>query len=343
MKKYLNTLFVTTQGAWLNKEGEAVVVSVEKEVKLRVPIHTLGGIVCFGAVSCSQFLMNHCAENNVIISYLTENGRFLARVHGPVNGNVLLRREQYRRADDPKASTDIARSFVLAKIANSRTVLQRHIRNHADKSGVEEMEKAVSELETLINQARKVDNLDSLRGVEGMAGNCYFSVFSHLITAQKDDFTFTGRNRRPPVDNVNALLSFIYTLLVHDCTGALEAVGLDPQVGFLHRDRSGRPSLALDMMEEFRAFFADRLVLSLINLKQIQGNDFEKEESGAVKMKDDARKNLLVAYQKRKQEESVHPFIEEAGALGVFFHLQAQLLARYLRGDMDAYPPFIWK
>ncbi len=343
MKKFLNTLFVTTQGAWLNKEGEAVVVTVEKEVKLRVPIHTLGGIVCFGAVSCSQFLMNHCAENNVLISYLTENGRFLARVHGPVNGNVLLRREQYRRADDPKASTDIARSFVLAKIANSRTVLQRHIRNHSDKPGVEEMEKAVMELEKLINQAKKADNLDSLRGVEGMAGNCYFSVFGHLVTAQKEDFPFNGRNRRPPVDNVNALLSFIYTLLVHDCTGALESVGLDPQVGFLHRDRSGRPSLALDMMEEFRAFFADRLALSLINMKQIQGNDFEKEESGAVKMKDDARKNLLVAYQKRKQEESVHPFIEETGTLGVFFHLQAQLLARHLRGDMDAYPPFIWK
>lgn len=343
MKKYLNTLFVTTQGAWLNKEGESVVVSVEKEIKLRVPIHTLGGIVCFGAVSCSQFLMNHCAENNVAISYLTENGRFLARVHGPVNGNVLLRREQYRRADDPRASTGIARSFVLAKIANSRTVLQRHIRNHPNKPGTEDLGNAVLEIEKLLNQAKKADNLDSLRGVEGMAGNCYFSVFDHLITAQKEDFSFSGRNRRPPIDNVNALLSFIYTLLVHDCTGALEAIGLDPQVGFLHRDRSGRPSLALDMMEEFRAFFADRLALSLINLKQIQGNDFEKEESGAVKMKDDARKNLLVAYQKRKQEESVHPFVEETGTLGVFFHLQAQLLARYLRGDMDAYPPFIWK
>jgi len=343
LKKFLNTLFVTTQGAWLNKEGEAVVVSVEKEVKLRIPIHTLGGIVCFGNVACSQYLMNHCAENNVLISYLSENGRFLARVHGPVNGNVLLRREQYRRADNPKSSTEIARCFVLAKIANSRTVLQRHIRNHSDKVGNEHAETAVRDLETLLGQARKADNLDGLRGVEGMAGNCYFSVFDHLITAQKTEFPFAGRNRRPPTDNVNALLSFIYTLLVHDCTGALEAVGLDPQVGFLHRDRSGRPSLALDLMEEFRAFFADRLVLSLINLKQLQTSDFEKEATGAVIMKDDGRKNLLIAYQKRKQEESVHPFIEEAGSLGVFFHLQAQLLARFLRGDMDAYPPFIWK
>ena len=343
MKKYLNTLFVTTQGAYLNKEGEAVLVNVEKEMKLRVPVHTLGGIVCFGNVMCSPYLLNHCAENNVLVSFLSENGKFLARVQGPVSGNVLLRREQYRRAEDTAKSASIAASFVAAKIANSKTVLQRAMRDHSEKDGIENLDPAVQRMEHMLQKAKAEKDLEVLRGLEGDAGHTYFNVFGHLITNQKEGFPFSGRNRRPPKDNVNALLSFVYTLLAHDCTSALETVGLDPQVGFLHRDRPGRPSLALDMMEEFRAFFADRLVLSLINLRQVQPNGFKTSESGAVEMTDETRKELLVAYQKRKTEEMIHPFIEESAALGLFFHIQAQLLARHLRGDLDAYPPCIWK
>ncbi|MEI6972614.1 MAG: type I-C CRISPR-associated endonuclease Cas1c [bacterium] len=343
MKKYLNTLFVTTQGAYLNKEGEAVVVAVEREVRLRVPIHTLGGIVCFGNVMCSPFLMHHCAENNVLVSFLSENGRFLARVQGPVNGNVLLRRQQYRCADDRTASARIARAVVIGKAANARTVLQRATRDHEDKDGIDGVESAVNRLGALIRLLEDEQDLDAIRGREGDISRVYFSVFDRLITAQKDAFFFTERNRRPPLDNINALLSFIYTLLANDCVGALEAVGLDPQVGFLHRDRPGRPSLALDLMEEFRPFFADRLVLSLVNLKQVQAAGFKKTESGAVEMTDDTRKAVLTAYQKRKQEEMIHPFVEESAALGVFFHLQAQLLARHVRGDLDGYPPVIWK
>ncbi len=343
MKKYLNTLFVTTQGAYLNKEGESVVVSVDREIRLRVPVHALSGIVCFGNVLCSPFLMRHCADHQVLISFLSENGRFLARVQGAVAGNVLLRRKQYRMADDPQACVRIAKAMLLAKAANARTVLQRAARDHADKSGMSAVETAATRIGMLMRRIRSEEDLDALRGREGDTSRVYFGVFDHLLTSQKETFFFRERNRRPPLDNMNALLSFIYTLLVHDCAGALEAVGLDPQVGFLHRDRPGRPSLALDLMEEFRPFFADRLALSLVNLRQIQGNGFRKTESGAVEMDDDTRKTLLTAYQKRKTEEMIHPFIGETAALGIFFHLQAQLLARHIRGDLDGYPPVVWK
>ncbi len=345
MKKFLNTLYVTTQGAYLNKEGEAVVVSVEKEVKLRVPVHTLGGIVCFGSVLLSPFLMRHCAENNVGISFLSENGRFLARVQGPTSGNVLLRRRQYKATDDPAICNAIVRSLLLAKFANSRAVLQRAIRDHGENAGVESLQVAVKRPGWLIRSLKEHPDrdLEALRGMEGEAANTYFGAFDHLITAQKEDFFFTTRSRRPPLDNANALLSFVYTLLVHDCRCALETVGLDPQVGFLHRERPGRPSLALDLMEEFRSFFADRLVLSLVNLKQVQAKGFRQTESKAVEMTDDTRKELLVAYQKRKQDELAHPFLGESAPLGIILHLQAQLLARYLRGDLDGYPAFVWK
>ena len=343
MKKYLNTLFVTTQGAYLAKEGETIVVKVEKEIRLRLPVHTIGGIVCFGNVSCSPFLMGFCGENGVGISFLTEHGRFLARVQGPVSGNVLLRREQYRKADDQQASADIARAVLTGKIANSRTVLQRALRDHADKLDADQVGFAVKRLNNYLEQLNQNLPLDELRGCEGDAAHIYFSVFDHLIVAQKEAFSFQERNRRPPLDNVNALLSFIYTLLVHDVRSALETVGLDPAVGFLHRDRPGRPGLALDMMEEFRSFLADRLTLSLINLRQVQGKGFNRSDSGAVLMTDDTRKTVLVAYQERKQEEMVHPFLEEKVTIGTLFHIQALLMARYLRGDLDGYPPFIWK
>lgn len=343
MKKHLNTLFVTTQGAYLAKEREAVLVRVDNETKLRLPIHTLGGIVCFGNVGCSPYLMAHCAENDVGLSFLSEYGRFLARVQGPVSGNVLLRRRQYRLADDIEASAQIAYFFLTGKLANCRTVLQRAKRDHGDKIDKESIEKASRHIGHAIKNIDPEMPLDVLRGIEGDAAKQYFSVFDHLITSQKTDFSFTGRNRRPPLDKVNCLLSFVYTILLHDVRSALEAVGLDPQVGFLHRDRPGRPSLALDLMEEFRPFFADRLVLSMINLSKVQKKGFEKSHTGAVLMKEDTRKGLLVAYQQRKQKELTHPFLGEKMTIGLLFHLQALLFARYLRNDLDGYPAFIWR
>ena len=343
MKKFLNTLFVTTQGAYLSKEGESVVVSVEQEVKLRIPVHTLGGIVCFGNVLCSPFLLGHCAQNRVGVSFLSQYGRFLARVQGPVSGNVLLRREQYRWADDPTHTLAIAQTVVTAKIANTRTTLQRALRDRPEQSGARDLSAAVLRLGRMLGEIKQCRDVDEVRGKEGDAGRIYFGIFDHLVTSQKEAFRFTERSRRPPLDNLNALLSFTYMLLAHDMVGALETVGLDPQVGFLHRDRSGRPSLALDLMEEFRPFFADRLVLSLVNLKQVQAKGFKRTESGAVEMTDDTRKALLVAYQKRKQEKIKHPFLDETMPIGLLFHAQAMLLARRLRGDLDAYPPFIWK
>ena len=343
MKKHLNTLFVTTQGAYLAKEGESVIVRVEKQTRLRVPVHTLGGIVCFGNVGCSPFLMGFCAEKDVSISFLTEYGRFMARVQGPVSGNVLLRREQYRRADDMGASAEVAKAILTGKLVNCRTVLRRVLRDHADKINANEVEEAAQRMKSALGRFQTDLSLDTLRGIEGDAAHSYFRVFDHLITSQKNEFTFQGRNRRPPLDRVNCLLSFLYTLVLHDVRSALESVGLDPAVGFLHRDRPGRPGLALDMMEEFRPFLADRLTLSLINLIQVQKKGFKESETGAVLMDDETRKTVLVAYQKRKQDEIVHPFIGEKMSIGLLFHMQALLLARHLRGDLEGYPPFIWK
>ena len=343
MKQLLNTLYVTTQGAYLAKEGETVAVRVEQETKLRVPIHTLSAIVCFGQVSCSPFLMGMCGETGVALAFLTENGQFLARVQGPVSGNVLLRREQYRWADLAERTADVARSVVIAKVANCRTVLQRALRDRTDETGTEELERAVKRLGRLMEDVAKAGDVDAIRGHEGDAARVYFGVFDRLITASKEDFYFRGRNRRPPLDNVNALLSFSYTLLTHDITAALEGVGLDPAVGYLHRDRPGRPSLGLDLLEELRPVIADRLVLSLINRRQVRATGFRRTESGGVVMDDATRKELLVAYQSRKQEEIQHPFLGEKVAFGLVPHLQAMLLARSIRGDLDGYPSFLWK
>jgi len=343
MKQLLNTLFVTTQGSYLSKEGDTVLVSQQQEVKLRVPIHNLGSIVCFGNVLCSPFLLGLCGERNVTLSFLTENGRFLARVHGPVSGNVLLRREQYRRADDPATSAEIARSVVTAKIANSRIVLQRAMRDGPELADSTPMKQAIEDMQQYIKTLAEQATVDQIRGVEGHAAATYFGVFDHLISANKEHFFFKERSRRPPLDNMNALLSFLYTLLVHDVQSALEGVGLDPAVGFLHRDRPGRPGLALDLMEELRAYLADRLALSLVNRQQIKPDGFLKTESGAVIMDDETRKTVLVAWQKRKQEEITHLFLQEKISVGLLAHVQAQLLARYLRGDLDGYPPFLWR
>jgi len=287
--------------------------------------------------------MGFCAENGVGISFLSERGRFLARVQGPVSGNVLLRREQYRQADDQEFSVTMARALLTGKIANCRTVLQRALRDHEQKLDANQVGHAVKRLSQHLRLLNQEQSLNALRGIEGDAAHIYFSVFDHLIIAQKEAFYFRERNRRPPLDNVNCLLSFLYTLLVHDMRSALESVGLDPAVGFLHRDRPGRPGLALDIMEEFRPFLADRLALSLINLRQVQKKGFKRSDPGAVLMNDDTRKTVLVAYQERKKEEIRHPFLNEKVMIGLLFHTQALLLARYLRGDLDGYPPFIWE
>lgn len=343
MKRLLNTLYVTTQGAYLAREGETALVRVDGETKLQVPIHTLGTIVCFGQVSVSPPLMGLCSERGVAISFLSMNGRFLARVEGPVSGNVLLRREQYRKADDLDISSDIARAMVVAKIANCRTVLQRAARDRPGKEYEQPLSEAVEQLAQHLRELEEPASLEIVRGKEGDAARRYFGVFDHLITVQKDDFFFHERSRRPPLDNVNALLSFVYTLLVHDVASSLEGVGLDPAVGFLHRDRPGRPGLALDLMEELRPYLADRLVLSLVNRQEIKGKGFVHTETGGVTMDDDTRKKVLVAYQERKQEEIQHPFLGEKVALGLLPHLQALLLARYIRGDLNGYPSFFWK
>jgi len=343
MKKHLNTLFVTTQGTYLAKEGETVVVKVDKEIRLRIPVHTLGGIVCFGQVSCSPYLMGFCAERDVSISFLSEHGRFLARVQGPVSGNVLLRREQYRHADNREESAAIATSVLTGKLANCRTVLQRALRDHESKLDGDGLRHTSKRLACSLQSLKTEHSLEVIRGIEGDAAHMYFSVFDHLIVSQKEDFNFRQRNRRPPLDKVNCLLSFLYTLLVHDVRSALESVGLDPAVGFLHRDRPGRPGLALDIMEEFRPVIADRLALSLINLSKVKKKGFTQTDSGAVLMDDETRKTVLVAYQQRKQDEIIHPFLGEKMTIGRLFHTQALLMARYLRGDLDGYPPFIWK
>jgi CRISPR-associated protein Cas1 len=332
-----------TQGAYLKKDGETVTVKIDGQVKLRVPIITISSIVCYGKIIISPPLMGFCLKNGVTISFLSLYGRFLARVQGPVAGNVLLRKEQYRLSDDQDRSADIARACVVAKISNCRTVIMRAVRDHQDAIDETEAEKVSSKLKRNIREVLNEKQLDIIRGIEGESAKLYFRFFNNLILAQRADFSFRERNRRPPLDRVNALLSFIYTMLYHDIRSALETCGLDPAVGFLHRDRPGRMSLALDIMEEFRPFFADRLVLSLINLQKVKGKDFKISKSGAVLMNEESKKVVVTSYQTRKQDSLHHPFLGENMHIGILFQAQAILLARYIRGDIDGYPSFIWR
>jgi len=343
MQPLLNILYVTLQGAYLSREGETVTVRHEDQVKLRIPIRTLRGIVCFGQVTSSSFLMGLCSEFGVGISFLTENGRFLARVQGPISGNVLLRKQQYQASEHAESTLRIARSVVLAKVANCRTVLLRAAREREESEEKAALERVTLRLDRILDDVNKAQSVDGVRGHEGDAARTYFSVFDHLLISGQEDFRFSGRSRRPPLDNVNAVLSFLYTLLTHDVASALECSGLDPAVGFLHRDRPGRPSLALDLVEELRPVLADRLALSLINRHQISGSGFTKTATGGVTMDDATRKEVLIAWQKRKQEEVKHPFLQEQIPLGLFPHVQAILLARHLRGDLDGYPSVIWR
>jgi CRISPR-associated protein Cas1 len=342
VRKLLNTLYVTTQGAYLAKDGETVAVRTDGEVRLALPIHTLEGIICFGQVSCSPFLLGHCAEHGVSVSWLTEHGRFLARAVGPVSGNVLLRRRQYRAADDEVQASGIARNIVAAKVANARSFLLRGARER-EGDGATALRQAGERMAPIAERALKANDREQVRGIEGDAARAYFSAFNHMITEDKVSFTFRERSRRPPLDRVNALLSFIYTLLMHDLVGALESVGLDPQVGYLHTERPGRPSLALDLMEEFRAVVADRFVVALINRKQVRAGGFAVTDTGAVEMEAATRKDVLSAWQRRKADEIMHPFLNEKIAVGLLPYAQALLLSRYLRGDVPEYPPYLWK
>lgn len=344
MRRQLNTLYVTTDGAWLHKDGATIVMEVEREERARLPIHMLESLVCIGRIAVSPQLLGFCTEQGISICYLTPHGRFLARVEGPVSGNVLLRREQYRRSDDPQGCAAIVRNLLIGKIHNQRAVLARGWRDHGDRlSDQATFQHALKRLKRIPQRILLENDLDLLRGLEGEAAQAYFSVFDQLIRTDSPLLRFGGRNRRPPRDAFNALLSFLYTLLTHDCRSALETVGLDPAVGFLHRDRPGRPSLALDMAEEFRPLLGERLALSLINRRQLNERDFQVFDNGAVQLKDDARKTVLVAYQERKREQIRHAFLDEKIDIGLLPFAQAQLLARHLRGDLDGYPPFLWK
>ncbi|QIM66751.1 subtype I-C CRISPR-associated endonuclease Cas1 [Mannheimia granulomatis] len=337
MKKLQNTLYITTQGSYLHKERETLVVEQERKKVAQLPVHSIGHIFCFGNVLVSPFLLGFCGENNVNVAFFSENGRFLARLQGRQSGNVLLRRAQYRVSEH--APVLIARNMIAAKIQASKRVLQRQIRNHGENA---EIESAIKSLNFSLSQLKNADNLDLIRGIEGDAAARYFSVFGQMIKADSG-FAFDGRNRRPPRDGVNALLSFLYSILGKDISGALQGVGLDPQVGFLHADRPGRDSLAQDILEEFRAWWVDRMVLSLINRRQIKPDDFIYEASGGVILKPEARKLIFQTLQAKKQEKITHPFLNEEVEIGLLPYIQAMLLARHLRGDLAEYPPFLMR
>jgi len=343
MRPLKNTLFVQTQGAWLNKQGENVVMNIDYEVKGRVPIHKLDAIVCFGQVSVSPALMAHCTDNAITITHLNKYGKFQARIEGAVSGNVLLRREQYRISDNPERVQPICHSIILGKVHNQRQVVRRYLRDYKsqlDENIVNQLETTQKRLELGLHKILATQNLADLLGREGEMASLYFSVFPHFI--RNTDFDFKRRTRNPPTDAMNALLSFTYTLMTHDCRSALETVGLDPACGVFHQLRPGRPSLALDLVEEFRPII-DRFVLSLVNKRQLNKSDFKQEASGAVALKDEARQTFFKAWHERKQQPIYHEWFEETVPFGLLPHLQATIMARHIRGDIDAYIPFLWK
>lgn len=343
MKKLLNTLYVTSENSYLGLDGENIVVYDEQKEVGRLPLHNLEGIVSFGYRGTSPALMGACMERNISLCYLTPQGKFLARVTGKTRGNVVLREQQYISCKDKEISLGIAKNCISGKVYNARWVLERAIRDHAMQIEAEHVRRASLQLKDTLELIQHVDSKEQLRGYEGEAASIYFSVFDELILQQKKDFLFQGRNRRPPLDNVNAMLSFVYTLLTNQIASALEVVGLDPYVGCLHTERPGRVSLALDLLEEFRAVYADRFVLSLINKKVVNKKNFIKKENGAVIMDDETRKKLLTEWQNKKKEVITHPFLKEKVEWGMVPYVQAMLLARYLRGDLDGYPVFLWK
>lgn len=343
MKKLLNTLYVMSETGYLSLDGENVVLLENDKEMGRIPLHNLEEIVSFGYRGTSPALMGACAERNVSLCYLTPQGKFLARVTGKIKGNVVLRRQQYDSCMDKEKAMDISRNYILAKVYNSRWILERACRDHSLQIDLEKVKEASQKLKNALDDIKVCETAEQLRGFEGEAASVYYGVFDELILQQKKEFQFQGRNRRPPQDPINALLSFAYTLLANSAGTALETVGLDPYVGYLHTERPGRMSLALDLMEELRAPLADRFVLSLVNKKIVNGKDFQKKENGAVLMKEETRRSILTEWQKKKKEIITHPYLNEKVEWGMVPYVQSTLLARFLRGDLDGYPAFLWK
>ncbi len=343
MKKLLNTLYITSENSYLALDGENVVVLEDKTEIGRLPLHNLEGIVSFGYRGTSPALMGACAERNISLCYLTPQGKFLARVSGKTRGNVILRQQQYDSSKEEAQSMEIAKTCILGKVYNARGVLERGIRDHSLQIDVEKVKAASAFMKNSLEMIRDCQSKEQLRGYEGEAASIYFGVLDELILQQKKDFYFHGRSKRPPMDNVNALLSFVYTLLTNSITSALETVGLDPYVGYLHTERPGRASLSLDLVEELRAVLADRFVLSLINKKIVSKKNFSHKENGAVLMDDELRRKVLTEWQNKKKETITHPYLKEKVEWGMVPFVQAMLLARYLRGDLDGYPVFLWK
>ncbi len=341
MKRLLNNLYVLTEDSYLSKQGETICVHVGGNEKVRVPIHNLEAVLCYCKTTVSTPLIAFCGEKGIGLSFFSEQGRFYGRIEGPVRGNVLLRTAQYTAARNDICFS-LARNFVAAKIANGRNLLIRCARESANLADAEELRKAARNISSLVPLLKSVDNIDQLRGVEGIVANRYFSAFDRMIKVDRDNFAFVKRSKRPPLDPTNSLLSFLYMLLTNDVRSALEGVGLDPAVGFLHALRPGRPSLALDLMEELRAPLCDRMAVAMINLKQICADDFEITPT-SVNISEKARKTVITSWQQRKKEEINHPFVQEKIPIGLIPHVQAQLLARFLRGDLDCYPPFYWR
>lgn len=343
MHQLLNTLYITTEGAYLRLDHETLKIEVEKETKLQVPLHHIGGVVCFGDVLISPAAMRRCAEDGRFIVLLDRNGRFKARVEGPVSGNVLLRCAQHEAMASSEKTLAIARNMVAGKIQNARQIVLRGAREAGASADEVALRQTSDSLARAVERLPGCEDLDVLRGIEGESARAYFSTFDRMVREDRQTFTLNGRTRRPPRDPLNALLSFLYALLMNDCVAAAEGVGLDPQMGFLHALRPGRAALALDLMEELRSVLADRLALTLINRRQVSAKDFLPRPGGAIHLEDDARKEVIVAYQKRKQEEITHPLLDQKMPIGLVPHVQARLLARRLRGDMEEYIPFLYR
>lgn len=343
MRHLLNTLYILSEDIYLSLDGENVVANRDKQAVARYPLHTLQNIITFSYAGASPALMGACAQRQIALAFCTPRGKFLARVCGEGNGNVLLRRTQYRAADDLSQCCQISRTMIFGKLFNARWSIERTRRDHSLRVDNEKLVSVSKQIYGLLSQVKEVTALEELRGLEGVGASAYFSAFDEMILGDKETFSFQGRSRRPPLDAVNAMLSFAYSLLAHDCASALESVGLDSYVGFLHRDRPGRISLALDLMEELRPCMADRFVLTLINNRQVKAADFQYMESGAVLLTDSGKKTFLKHWQEKKKEALTHPYLGEKLPWGMIPYIQALLLARYLRGDLDAYPPFLWK
>lgn len=343
MRKLLNTLYVLTENCYLTLDGENIVIQDGEKTLGRFPLHTLENIVCFTYKGATPALMGACAERKIGMSFFSPRGNFLARAVGKEYGNVLLRKEQYRISDDENRSISYAKNMLIGKVFNGRWSVERTLRDHAYRVDEDKLRRISGTLKDALHKIEKVSALDELRGVEGKAAEQYYSVFDDMILNQKEDFAFTRRNRRPPLDNINAVLSFAYTVLAGECANSLYSVGLDPYVGFMHSDRPGRISLALDFMEELRPIMADRFVLTLINTKALQSSHFEMQHNHAVYLNDEGRKVFFHAWQNRKKEKITHPFLKEKMEWGLVPYIQALLLARTIRGDLEEYPPFLWK